>query len=51
ERRGLVQSTWQQVSRQRRRCYQLTEQGRQILSEQLAQWDQFLGATDRVIDS
>lgn len=50
ERRGLVQSTWEQVSRQRRRCYQLTEKGRQILSEDLAQWDQFIGATDRVID-
>jgi len=51
EDRGLVQSTWQQVSKQRRRCYQLTEKGRQILSEELAQWHQFLGATDRVIDS
>jgi len=51
EDRGLVQSTWQQVSKQRRRCYQLTEKGRQILSEEVAQWHQFLGATDRVIDS
>ena len=50
EHRGLVHSTWEQVSKQRRRCYQLTEKGRQILSEELAQWDQFLGATDRVID-
>jgi PadR family transcriptional regulator, regulatory protein PadR len=50
EHRGLVHSTWEQVSKQRRRCYQLTEKGRQILSEELSQWDQFLGATDRVID-
>jgi len=50
ESRGLVHSTWEQVSKQRRRCYQLTEKGRQILSEELAQWQQFLGATDRVID-
>jgi len=50
ESRGLVHSTWEQVSKQRRRCYQLTEKGRQILSEELAQWHQFLGATDRVID-
>jgi hypothetical protein len=29
----------------------LTEKGRQILAEELAQWEKFLGATDRVIDS
>jgi PadR family transcriptional regulator, regulatory protein PadR len=51
ERRGLVASSWQQVARQKRRCYALTEKGRQILGEELAQWQQFLGATDRVIDS
>ena len=51
ERRGLVLSSWQQISRQKRRCYELTEKGRQILAEELAQWEQFLGATDRVIDS
>jgi DNA-binding PadR family transcriptional regulator len=51
ERRGLVSSTWQQISKQRRRCYELTEQGQQILAEELAQWQKFLGATERVIDS
>ena len=51
EKRGLVSSTWQQISKQKRRCYQLTEKGRQILAEELAQWEKFLGATDRVIDS
>jgi len=51
EHRGLVLSSWQQISRQKRRCYELTEKGRQILAEELAQWEQFLGATDRVIDS
>ena len=51
ENRGLVLSSWQQISRQKRRCYELTEKGRQILAEELAQWEQFLGATDRVIDS
>jgi PadR family transcriptional regulator PadR len=51
ESRGLVASTWQQISRQRRRCYALTEKGRQILGEELAQWQKFLGATERVIDS
>lgn len=51
ERRGLVLSSWQQIAKQKRRCYELTEKGRQILAEELAQWEQFLGATDRVIDS
>jgi len=51
ERRGLVLSSWQLVAKQRRRCYELTEKGRQILAEELAQWQKFLGATDRVIDS
>ncbi|TET56768.1 MAG: PadR family transcriptional regulator [Dehalococcoidia bacterium] len=51
ERRGLVLSSWQQVTKQKRRYYQLTEKGRQILSQELAQWQQFLGATDRIIDS
>jgi PadR family transcriptional regulator PadR len=51
ENRGLVSSSWQLVARQKRRYYALTEKGRQILAEELAQWQQFLGATDRVIDS
>jgi len=51
ESRGLVSSSWQLVTRQKRRYYELTEKGRQILAEELAQWQKFLGATDRVIDS
>jgi DNA-binding PadR family transcriptional regulator len=51
EQRGLVSSTWQEISKQKRRCYELTEKGHQILAEELAQWQKFLGATDRVIDS
>ena len=52
ESRGLVFSSWEQVARkQQRRYYELTEKGRQILAEELAQWQKFLGATDRVIDS
>jgi PadR family transcriptional regulator PadR len=51
ESRGLVSSSWQLVAKQRRRYYELTEKGRQILAEELAQWEKFLGATDRVIDS
>lgn len=51
ESRGLVASSWEQISKQKRRCYELTEKGRQILAEELTQWQKFLGATDRVIDS
>jgi PadR family transcriptional regulator PadR len=51
ESRGLVSSSWQYIARQKRRYYELTEKGRQILAEELAQWEKFLGATDRVIDS
>jgi len=51
ESRGLVSSSWQLVAKQRRRCYELTEKGHQILAEELAQWEKFLGATGRVIDS
>jgi PadR family transcriptional regulator PadR len=51
ERRGLVSSSWQYIAKQKRRYYELTEKGRQILAEELAQWEKFLGATDRVIDS
>jgi PadR family transcriptional regulator, regulatory protein PadR len=51
ESRGLVASSWQQISKQKRRCYKLTEKGRQILAEELAQCQEFFGATERVIDS
>ena len=51
ERRGLVSSSWQYIAKQKRRCYQLTEKGYKILAEELSQWEQFLGATDKVIDS
>ena len=51
ESRGLVSSSWQYITKQKRRYYELTEKGRQILAEELAQGEKFLGATGRVIDS
>jgi len=51
ESRGLVLSSWREIAKQKRRYYELTEKGRQILAEELAQWEKFLGATERVIDS
>ena len=52
EGKGLVLSWWQRVAReQRRRCYELTEKGRQILAEELAQWQKFHSAADKVMGS
>jgi len=51
EQRGLVLSSWEQVTRQKRRCYALTEKGRQFLAEELTQWQTFIGATDRLLES
>jgi len=50
EREGLVLSTWQQVTqKQKRRCYELTEKGHQILAERLGEWQQFYNATSKVV--
>lgn len=50
EREGLVLSTWQQVTeKQRRRCYRLTEKGRQILTEELNEWQQFYNAATKIV--
>jgi len=52
ESKGLVLSWWQRVTQgQRRRCYELTEKGYQILADELAQWQKFCSATDKVIGS
>lgn len=52
EKEGLVLSSWQQVARrQKRRCYQLTEKGRQILAEKLTEWQRFCVAADKIISS
>jgi predicted transcriptional regulator len=47
-----VLSQWQQVAReQKRRCYELTEKGRQILPEELAELSKFCSAADKVMGS
>ena len=52
EGKGLVLSWWQRVTQgQRRRCYELTEKGRQILAEELAQWQKFHSAANKVLSS
>jgi len=50
EREGLVLSTWQQVAhKQWRRCYEITEKGRQILSQELIEWQRFYRGASSVI--
>jgi len=50
ERQGLVLSTWQQVTqKQKRRCYELTGKGRQILTEELNEWQQFYDAATEIV--
>jgi len=50
ENEGLVLSSWQQVSgRQRRRYYELTEKGRQILAANLAEWRRFSDAASKIM--
>ena len=49
---GLVLSSWQQVpQKQRRRCYELTERGREILDTKLGEWQKFYIAVSKVINS
>jgi len=50
EREGLVLSSWQQVAqKQSRRCYKLTEEGYQTLTQKLDEWQGFHHAATRVI--
>ena len=52
EEEGLVLSSWQQVAqKQRRRCYELTDKGRQILKSKLSDWQDFYVAVSRVVTS
>lgn len=52
EKEGLVLSSWQQsAQQQKRRCYRLTEKGRQALAEQLTRWQRFCSATTSVLNS
>lgn len=51
EKQGLVLSYWQQVARkQKRRCYKLSQKGREILAAKTAEWQRFYCATNKVIE-
>ena len=50
EKEGLVLSSWQQVAqKQRRRCYELTDRGRQILKRELSDWQDFYIAVSKIV--
>ena len=51
EMEGLVLSSWQQAANnQRRRCYELTEKGRQVLAANLAELRRFSSAASEVLN-
>ncbi len=49
EEEGLVQSSWHAVAHSHRRCYWLTEKGRETLSVRLRELNQFLVAAEQVM--
>jgi PadR family transcriptional regulator PadR len=46
---GLVRSGWSVVAGRHRRTYQLTDAGRQALTEQRTAWQQFSGAVSNLL--
>jgi len=51
ERSGLVSSSWLGVARPRRRCYHLTDKGREVLSVKIREWERFSLAAEQVLGS
>jgi PadR family transcriptional regulator, regulatory protein PadR len=49
ERKGLVRSTWENVSGRRRRIYRLTRRGQSELEQQAAAWRTFARAMEAVL--
>jgi transcriptional regulator len=50
ERLGLLGSTWDSVGERRRRCYELTEAGRQSLARERSAWQEFTRAIGSVLN-
>lgn len=46
---GVIEAYDQEENGRTRRCYRLTEQGRQALNEELARWERYSGAINRVL--
>lgn len=50
ERRGWIQGRWvERAGQRRRRCYQLTEDGRHALEARRRTWDDFVRAVNLVV--
>lgn len=49
ERKGLVRSSWQEVSGRRRRVYRLTRRGQAELEQQTVSWRAFARAVEAVL--
>ncbi|MFD6274103.1 PadR family transcriptional regulator [Streptomyces sp. NPDC060209] len=50
ERIGLLSSSWESVGERRRRCYELTGEGRRTLAGERAAWDEFTTAIGSVLN-
>lgn len=50
ERTGLLSSSWESVGERRRRCYELTEEGRRTLAGERTAWDEFTTAIGSVLN-
>lgn len=50
EDKGLVKSSWRQITeRQRRRYYEITDKGRQLLDDRLVEWKDFSTAVSMLM--
>jgi PadR family transcriptional regulator, regulatory protein PadR len=47
---GLLSSRWSRVDGRRRRVYSLTVEGRRALDDRRAEWRQFAGAMEAVLE-
>ncbi|WP_026115717.1 PadR family transcriptional regulator [Nocardiopsis kunsanensis] len=50
ERTGLLHSSWQSVGERPKRCYELTDAGRRMLSEERSAWESFTTAIGSVLN-
>ncbi|MEV7105515.1 PadR family transcriptional regulator [Streptomyces atroolivaceus] len=50
ERVGLLSSSWESAGERRRRCYELTEEGRRTLAGERTAWDEFTTAIGSVLN-
>ncbi|WP_030314017.1 PadR family transcriptional regulator [Streptomyces flavochromogenes] len=50
ERTGLLSSSWQSAGERRRRCYELTDEGRRTLAGERTAWNEFTAAIGSVLN-